>query len=306
MSAAVQVDALSELPPGVTADVRPVCAGVRRALQGLRRPPPADLVHGLDVDLPIGVCDAGTVATVHDVAVVDVPWAFPASRARAERLLLLKTARTADEIVVPSDFTADRIESLYGRRPHVTPLAAARWAAPPSPEDIARVRAFYGLPRRFVLQVGSAEPRKLSALLIAAARQTSVPVVLAGLGSERLTGRGVLGLGHIPVADLPSLYATATVVSYLSAYEGFGLPPLEAMACGAAVMASAIEPITTVLGDAARLVVNRQDTVAAALADLMDDDDQRRDLRERGRRRAAQFSWEDTARATAAVYRMLS
>ncbi|MEZ5159241.1 MAG: glycosyltransferase family 1 protein [Candidatus Nanopelagicales bacterium] len=306
MSAAVQVDALGQLPQRVTPDARPVCAGVRRALQGLRTPAPADLVHGLDVDLPLRARGAGTVATVHDAAVVDVPWAFPASRARAETMLLLRSARTADMLVVPSDFTADRIQSLFGRRPHVIPLAAASWATPPTIEDIARVRTLYGLPNRFVLQVGSTEPRKLSALLIAAARQTSIPVVLAGLGSERLTGRGVLGLGHVPVADLPSLYAAANIVSYLSAYEGFGLPPLEAAACGAAVMASAIEPITAVLGDGASLVVNREDTVATALAELMSDADMRHDLRERGRRRAAQFSWEDTARATAEVYRMLS
>lgn len=305
MWAAVQADAVSELPPEVTADIRPVCAGVRRAFQGLRTPPPTEIVHGLDVDLPWRTRGARTVATVHDASVVDVPWAYSANRARAERMLLGRTARTAEEIIVPSAFTADRIESLYGRKPHITPLAAASWAVPPRAEDITRVRSVYGLPDKYVVQVGTSEPRKLTALLIAAARQSSVPVVLAGLGSERLTRAGVRGLGHIPAGDLPALYRAATVVSYLSTYEGFGLPPVEAMACGAAVMASAIEPLTEVLGDAARLVANRLDAVSSTLTDLVADEEQVRELRERGRRHAATFSWQDTARATAAVYRMV-
>lgn len=301
----MQADAVHELPHGVAADVRPVCAGLRRALQGLRTPGPTDIVHGLDVDLPWRTGGARTVATIHDASVVDVPWAFPSNRARAERLLLGRTARTADEIIVPSAFTADRVLSLYGRTAHVTHLAGASWATPPSAEDVSRVRAAYNLPDEFVLQVGTAEPRKLTALLIASARQASVPLVFAGLGSEHLTGQGVRGLGHIPAGDLPALYGTATVVSYLSTYEGFGLPPLEAMACGAAVLASDIEPLREVLGEAARLVVNRLDAVSSALTDLVADEDQVRELRDRGRQRAAQFSWQATARATTTVYRMV-
>lgn len=80
MTAAVQEDARGELPPRVHADTRPVCAGWRRALQGLRPAPAAGIVHGLDVDLPLHTGAAATVATVHDCAVVDVPWAFSANR----------------------------------------------------------------------------------------------------------------------------------------------------------------------------------------------------------------------------------
>lgn len=306
LTAAVQQDATDELPTPVTADVRPVCAGIRRGLQGFRTPPEeADLIHGLDVDIPLRSRRAATIATVHDAAVVDVPWAFSANRARAERLLLLKTVRSADALVVPSSFTAERIQSLYGRCPYVTPLAAAYWAGMPADADVERVRSHYRLPPQFVLQVGSAEPRKLTALLIQAGRLAGIPVVLAGLGSATLTGPGVLGLGHIPAADLPPLYRAATIVSYLSMYEGFGLPPLEAMACGAAVMASTIRPLTDVLGNAARYVANREDVVSSALIDLVNDPPQITALRELAAVRVAEFSWDKTARGTADVYGLL-
>lgn len=262
-------------------------------------------MHGLDVDFPVNAKGAGTVATVHDTAVVDVPWAFSANRARAERILLWKAVRTADEIVVPSRFTADRIHALYGRRPHITPLAAARWATTPTSDDVDRVRSTYDLPERFVLQVGTAEPRKLTKLLISAGRQAGVPVILAGMGSDALSAPGVKGLGHIPSSDLAPLYAAATVVSYLSAYEGFGLPPLEAMACGAAVLASDIAPLTEVLADAARFVVNDQDSVAQALRQLVADTDETVDLRERGLHRSQAFSWDLTASKTETIYGMV-
>jgi len=273
------------------------------------RPPPESpqVVHGLDVDLPVRSLRAVTVATVHDCAVVDVPWAFSANRARAERLLLARAARTADAIVTPSAFTASRLAALYGRTAIVTALAAGPWATPPPPEEVERVRATYSLAGDFVLQVGTVEPRKLTGLLVAAAQQAGVPVVLAGMGSAALTGAGVQGLGHIPAQDLPALYAAATLVCYLSAYEGFGLPPLEAMACGAAVLASDVPPIPEVLLDAAVLVPNHLPTVTKALRDTVADRDRLQELRARGIRRAATFSWQNTAKLTAGVYdRLLS
>lgn len=300
-TAAVQEDTISELPDGVVADVRPVCAGAHRAIQGLRPPSAADLVHGLDVDIPAGH-RIPRVATIHDTAVFDVPWAFPAFRARAERLLLARTVRRADALIAPSEFTADRIRSMFGREAVVTPLAAPGWAVEPDPDEVLRVRQEYGLPERFILQVGTAEPRKLTALLIRAAGDIDIPLVLAGSGSQRLTGPGVLGLGYVPTEHLPGLYRAASVTAYLSCYEGFGLPPLEAMSCGAAVLVSDIEPLRSVVGEGAERTPNRLTDVRGALADLVGDAQRIEELRTLGSLRALHFSWERTAALSESVY----
>ncbi|HIQ02105.1 MAG TPA: glycosyltransferase family 1 protein, partial [Anaerolineales bacterium] len=111
-------------------------------------------------------------------------------------------------------------------------------------------------------------------------------------------------LGPVPEADLPALYTGATTFVFPSLYEGFGLPVLEAMACGTPVACSNTSSLPEVVGDAA-LTFDPTDTagIADAVARLLEDADLQADLRERGLRRAARFSWERTARATLTVYR---
>ena len=153
--------------------------GVRRAIEGARGFGPADLTHGLDVDLPY----RGTgprVATVHDLAVFDVPWAFPRYRVAGERILVRAALRRADAVVAVSDFTAERVRAITGREAVVVHEAPSPAMVPAGVDEIARVRQHYGLPEQFVLHVGNIEPRKDLRTLATACLRLAVPLVLTG------------------------------------------------------------------------------------------------------------------------------
>ncbi|MDP9071534.1 MAG: glycosyltransferase family 4 protein [Actinomycetota bacterium] len=304
--AAVQADAAGELPPGVEALVRRPCAGVGRTLTGLRSLGPSDLVHGLDVDLPLRN-HAPTVATVHDLAVFDVPWAFPWWRARGEQATIAQALRRADRIIAVSGFTAERVKARFGREAVVVPLAAGPDMRPPSAAEVERVRSAYGLDRSFVLHVGTVEPRKDVATLAASCRLAGVPLVLAGATPDpALVPAGTRALGYVPRGDLGALYGAATVVAYPSRYEGFGLPPLEAMACGAPVVASRVASLPEVLGGGAELFrPGAVEELASVLHELLSDEARRAALSGAGQRVAGRLTWRATAAATAGVYRSL-
>ncbi|EHM22790.1 glycosyltransferase family 4 protein [Mycobacteroides abscessus] len=279
------------------------CRGLRRASVTKFSVDRVDLLHALDVDLPL-VGSRRTVATIHDLAVFDVPWAFSKAKAVGERLFVKDTLRRADVLIAVSDFTAERIHDACGRDAVVTPLAPASWAVPPADQAVAAVRAKYALPDQFVLQIGTVEPRKQAHLVAAAAREVGLPCVLAGLGSTGPNApAGTVGLGYVDLGELPALYGAATIVAYASVYEGFGLPPVEAMACGATVVASAVGALPDVVDQGAVLVSRpRTEDWAAAFRDLAWDPDARQQLRQHGRKEMANLTWARTAELTAAAY----
>jgi glycosyltransferase involved in cell wall biosynthesis len=268
-----------------------------------------------------------TVATIHDliplVAPEEVPRSFKARHPWLYRTALSTLMRLADAVLTDTELWAGEIRDRLGIAPdrvHAIPLGVS---APAARDEVGvrSVRERFALGNHpYFLFVGRPEPYKGLVRLIRAFAQTPDPymLVLVGALDPRYTEAGetvrTLGLGsrvritgrtEDPV--LEALYCDATAFVTLSRLEGFGLPPLEAMARGVPVVAGRCSVFPEVLGDAALLVDVESDTeVARALLQIVRDTAIRRRLVERGRERASAFTWERCAVATAAIYRRLT
>jgi glycosyltransferase involved in cell wall biosynthesis len=302
----VSQDAVGELPADVAPIIRRAADGVRRAGQGLTYSGDPDLFHGLDVDLPLR-SRFPTVSTVHDLAVFDVPWAFPRHRAIGERLLVERSIRSADALVAVSEFTAERLWQRFRREATITHLASSGVFHQASRKQVAEIRSRLSLPGNFVLHIGTIEPRKDVHTLAAACVQARVPLVLAGsLAYGESLPASAIHLGRLPSPDLASLIGAAIVVAYTSSYEGFGLPVIEAAACGATLMATNIPAVQEVLGDAVVVVRRgREVEMAKELAELVGDRERRVMLRDKALEAVKKLSWARTARATLEAYSKL-
>ncbi len=274
-----------------------------------------------------------SVVTIFDLIPLVVPDAVPGAGARLMfRFLAGLAARTSARVIAPSYATRDDLVSrlkVPREKIVVVPLAADTRFAPQPATELARVREKYALPSDYILSVGINKPHKNLTTLIEAWQRadTDTGLVIAGAWDERYAGeQSAIGnrkskihfIHNITDSDLPALYAGATVFVFPSLYEGFGLPPLEAMACGAPVICSNASSLPEVVGDpssfadrsggsgqAAALMFDPSDVdaLAAILTRVLNEPALRDQLRAKSLARAAQFSWERTARETLRVYR---
>ena len=284
---------------------------------------PVSVFHSINVT-PLPQRQGKRVVTVHDLTCLLFPQFHPWDRRMLFRLSIRRAARLADAIIVPSLATGRDLAArfpLAKSRIRVVPHAPNERFVPQRPEDCLRVLASHGLAHGdYLLFVGNVEPRKnLQALIEAYDRMRKATRLLPRLaiaggagwknqGIHRAAATSAFAadirfLGHVSDADLPSLVSGALAFVYPSLYEGFGLPPLEAMACGTPVITSNRSSLPEVVDDAA-LVVDPDDREALvdAMARLVSDATLREEFRARGLERARRYSWDETARRTIEVY----
>lgn len=294
--------------------------------------PPADLFTG-PVDLvhfpsfiarPLRA--AGAVVTVHDLAHARMPECAEPKNVAFLNAHLPRTLGRARMVLTDSEFTARELAELFGyprERTRVTHLGVDACFSPRSEAEKEAARRRHGLPPDFILCVGTIEPRKNVGALLEAYRLlregggATPPLVLVGGDGWReeadRIGRliatppfagAVRRLAYLGHDELPAVYSAARLFVFPALYEGFGLPPLEAMACGTPVVCSDAASLPEVVGDAALLVRPRDaQGIAAAMRRLLDDGRLRGELAERGLERAKRFTWAETARKTVAAYR---
>ncbi len=237
------------------------------------------------------------VLTVHDLAVLRFPEAFNAWTRNYSKRAVPRAVREADAVIAVSEFTKRELIELLrvpAEKIRVVPNA-------PGEEFVPGGAAEEG---EYVLTVGTLEPRKNLPRLGAAARRAGVELRIVGArgwGGVETDGSSARWLGFVTDDELARLYRGALCVAYPSLYEGFGLPVIEAMACGAAVVTSAGSATEEVAGGAAVLVDPRDpDAIASGIQEAIE---RREELGRRGLARAAEFSWARAAEETAAVYR---
>jgi glycosyltransferase involved in cell wall biosynthesis len=255
------------------------------------------------------------VVTIHDASVLDHPEWFSARFAAWYRFLLPRLAKNAARILTVSEFSRKRLAETLDMDPErisVVPNGVdSRFEAVRSAAAEAVLKRL-GLPRDYVLALGSLEPRKnigrlLSAWALLESRKEideDVHLVVAGGKSSLFRDAGLPALpdkvvltGYVADEDLPALYSSALVFAYPSLYEGFGLPPLEAMACGAPVVTSGSTSIPEVTGHAALLVDPHEiESIAEGIRSVLGDADLRASLRAAGLERVKVFGWDDSAR----------
>jgi len=283
-----------------------------------------DIVHDPTGVTPFlfGAGGARTVVTLHDV----FAWSCPGHSTLLDTLIyrywLPRVLPKTDAVITISE--ASRLDILHylkvnPSKVHIVPRWVHAALKPSSEAEVAALKARYRLPERYMLFLGSVEKRKnLHGLLGAYARLQHtgayIPLVITGLKPRKYPAlaqmlqqlnepASVIFTGYVPDEDLPAIYCGADLFVFPSLYEGFGLPPLEAMACGTPVVCSNTSSLPEVVGDAA-ITVDPYDVeaLADAMHRVLSDAALREELRAKGLARAKMFTWEKAARETLAVY----
>ena len=284
--------------------------------------------HGLDARLPGAWLRAPTVVTIHDVFSVLQSREFATAEFREMKTRRYRElVRRADRIICVSD--AVRRDVLAALQPDAAKLRVVHEAggegfAPRPPEEVKAVRAKYGLDKPYFVFVGSVNKRKNVPAMVAAfavARaQAKSDMLFAiagriGFGGEEIRAAvaksacadAVKLLGYVPDEDVPALYTGAHALLFATLYEGFGIPAVEAFACGCPVIGATTGSLPEIIGDAGLLADPASvDSIAAQIVKLMQDDALRSALIAKGLRRAQDFSWDKAARECLAIYNELA
>jgi len=284
-----------------------------------------DLFHFPNFTLPPVSGCAKTVITVHDAAFMRLPETIEPKNLAYLRRTLPDSLRRADRIIAVSEFTKRELVDCFNVKPDKICVTLegveSRFFEKVSDAKLQAFRRQRKLPEKFILTVGTIEPRKNLINLFRAFKR------LADEGRDELSlvvagGRGwlyedifreveTLGLrdrihfiGYVSDDELPYLYRCAEIFSFVSLYEGFGLPPLEAMASGVPVVVSDAPALCEVGADAVlNAPAGEPEEIAARFSSVLDDKTLKNDMIDAGLKRAAFFTWDETARATARVYR---
>ena len=281
------------------------------------------LFHGTNYNVPLWQ-RCPTVVTVHDLSLLLHADTHRADLVRRARRRLPTMTRIAAHVITDSESVKREITEhlgIHADKITAVPLAPRRAFCPVSAEEARAAQRRLGVEDEFILFVGTVEPRKNLLTLVRAfdelVRTTELrpQLVIAGQQGwltdelfryveESALRERILFTGYVADADLRALYSACRVAVYPSLYEGFGLPPLEAMACGAPVITSRIPVIMETSAGAARLVAPTDvEELTAALVELLTDEGARAQLAAAGLQRAAAYTWERTAALTLEVYR---
>jgi glycosyltransferase involved in cell wall biosynthesis len=284
-----------------------------------------DLLHSLHYTRPVRL-PCASVVTFHDMTF----FLYPELHTRAKRLFFPQairvSARLADALIANSESTRQDVIRVLGISPEKikTTQLGVNSAFRPINDPVAKrkIAEKYDLPERFILYVGLIEPRKNLPLLISAYRRLldsgeNYKLVLVGrygwMYDELLKQMNNLDLegmihftGYVSQEDLPLVYNLSSLFAYPTSYEGFGLPVLEAMACGVPVITTDVSSLPEIVGEAGILVpVNDVEALYGAMIEVLRDEDLRQEMTNKGILRAAKFSWEQTAKLTFQVYQQV-
>lgn len=281
-----------------------------------------DIYHETAV-VPARLPSIASVYSIYDLSLRRHSETHPRERVWFFEYFIKKRLNSAKHILTISEFIRQEIIEELKLPPEIVtaiPLAADPMFVPCNTADVRKIKIKYTLPESYLLFVGSLEPRKNIDLLIEAMEklESDIPLVLVGwngwgdkywkekIQKKRLADK-IIMTGHLPDVDLKQIYSGAVALVYPSLYEGFGLPIVEAMACGCPVICSNAASMPEVAGDAAILIdPSSSDDLAESIEKIVNDTEFRQNLVKKGFMQATLFNWEETARQTLELFKKVA